>query len=84
MKEKDKKECVHNKCEGYGATKSFFMNRLIQKQLVLLIFLLIILFFASVIDESHAARIKDLSYINGVRTGGDRVQAFRFSGGTSF
>jgi flagellar P-ring protein precursor FlgI len=68
MKEKDKKECVHNKCEGYGETKSFFMNQLIRKQLVLLIILLIILFFAGVIDESHAARIKDLSYINGVRT----------------
>jgi len=61
-----KEKCmIYNKSEEKEAI-SFFIDKAMKKRSVL--FIILVLFFTVIIDQAHAARIKDLAYINGVRT----------------
>jgi len=44
------------------------INGVMQERILLFLFLVIFISFGVMADQSHAARIKDLAYINGVRT----------------
>ena len=68
MKETCRIKCLNNKGDGKKEITTVLMNQEIRKRYVSCIILLIFLFFAVVIDQCHAARIKDLANINGVRT----------------
>jgi flagellar P-ring protein FlgI len=68
MKETCRKKCLNNKGDRKKEITTVLMNQEIRKRFVPSIILLIFLIFAVVIDQCHAARIKDLANINGVRT----------------
>ena len=61
-----KEKCmIHNESDEKEAI-AFLIDRTMKKRPVL--FIILVLFFTVAIDQAHAARIKDLAYINGVRT----------------
>lgn len=62
MKEKS---MIYNESEEKEAIV-FFIDKVMKKRPVL--FIILVLFFGVTIDQANAARIKDLAYINGVRT----------------
>jgi len=66
MKEETRDKSVYNKCHRQGLNDMPSINCLIQKKLSLIIF--VVLFFVNMTQNLYGARIKDLSYINGVRT----------------
>jgi flagellar P-ring protein precursor FlgI len=61
-----KEKCmIHNESDEKEAI-AFLIDKTMKKRPVL--FIILVLFFIVAIDQAHAARIKDLAYINGVRT----------------
>jgi len=68
MKETCRKKCVNKKSDEKKEITTVLRNQEIRKRFIPCTILLIFLFFVVVIDQCHAARIKDLANISGVRT----------------